>query len=808
MDTTNFEEQQDVNLKDQVYQYLKYWPWFLLSAIVFVVAGFIYLRYATNQYQATAKIVLKDAKGGGGLSELSALDDLNLLGSSFNTVENEVEILHSYRLIRQVVHNLDLNVVYSQTGRIKASEVYKQSPVTLTMLDDTAAEGLKTSMTLVLEPVDATTFKIKSLEADQYEIQSYGAEFAIQDWNVVVVPNHPNFADWGVGTAEELEAARELFIAIHPIRKIAESIKSRLSIETTDERSSVLELSITDPVKEKAEDLLNNLVMVYNQDANKDINEVAQNTAQFIEERLVEVQKDLDSLERGIQRFKTSENLTDLVAESEINLQFSAGLGREVVEVATQLKIAKLLQVKLQEQNLDFIPENVGLENLDLQRASATYNVLIQEYLRFQENATSDNPVLRRLATEIASSKEAILLSLDNVISAIQLQQQSLNKELNKVSGKISDVPENERVNRDIERERVVVESVYLLLIQKKETTAISLAVTAPKAKVVDFAMASLTPVSPKSNIIYLATLLLGLLLPGAIIYVRSIFYNKIESRRDLERKLPNTTILGEIPKIDQETSNHIQLNDRSIAAESFRIIRTNLQYKLNAVPHDTTKVVLVTSTIKGEGKTLASFNLANTFAYSGKKVLLIGGDIRNPQLHRYYDQVSKRTPGVTEFLTDDQKKLKELTFTSDTNANLDLLLSGAIPPNPAELWMQDRTTSLFDEAKEHYDLVIIDSAPTILVTDTLLISKYADVVAYVVRANYTDKDLLEFIANSVKEGKLTNIAFVLNNVKMDQFGYGSKYGYKYAYKYGYAYGEDRVTFWEAWKNKLQKKGS
>jgi len=800
MNTTNLEYNQNVSLKDQIYQYLRYWPWFLLSVIVFLSVGKVYLRYATNEYKATAKILIKDTQGGGGLSELSALGDLDVLGNSFNTVENEIEILQSNRLINQVVENLDLNIVYTRTGNIKTTNIYKQSPVKLTLLDDAAGYMMKESISLIIQPVDEQSFKIKLQDANKYESHSYGAEFSIEGLNLVLVPNNPLLLDLEIEQLEEVKDWEELYITINPIFKTTKSIKSKLTVTKADKRGSVLELGLIDPIKEKAEDVLNNLVVVFNQDAIKDKNEVAQNTAQFIDERLADIQKSLDSLERGIQRFKTSENLTDLVAESALNLQSSAGIGREVIEVETQLKIAELLQVKLEADQFDFIPENVGLESLDFQQASAKYNVLIQEYLRFKENATSDNPVLRRLSNEIVSSKEAILLSLNNVINSIRIQKQSLNKELNKVSGKIANVPENERVNRDIERDRVVVEAVYLLLNQKRETTAISLAVTAPKAKIVDYALAPVEPVSPKPNIIYLAMLIVGLLLPGAVVYGRSIFYNKIESRSDVERGLPNSTILGEIPKLDKDSIDYIQLNDRSILAESFRIIRTNLQYKLNAINHDHTKVVLVTSTIKGEGKTLMAYNLANTFSYSGKKVLLIGADIRNPQLHRYSDKVSKRTPGVTEFLTDDHLNLKDLTITSSTNPNLDILLSGAIPPNPAELWMQDRTKTLFDEAKENYDLVIVDSAPTILVTDTLLINKYADVTTYVTRANYTDTSLLQFVADTIKDGKLSNVALLVNNVKLANFGYGNKYGY--------AYGEEKKTLWSSIKSRFEKKRS
>ncbi|AUC79553.1 tyrosine protein kinase [Nonlabens sp. MB-3u-79] len=793
MNNSNFEADTNLSLKDQIYQYLRHWPWFLLSILIFLSLGYAYLRYTTRQYQASSKILIKDTEGGGGLSEFSALGDLDVLGGSFNSVENEMQILQSNRLINQVVEHLDLNIVYSRIGNIKSTNIYKNSPIKATLLDKTVPE----SMFLTVRNIDSQTIGIKYLDGD-YTNYSYGSEFEIDGVKLLILPKSILKSSGKEEKAEESAEWDEISITMEPKAKTTKSIVSKLQISKIDKRGSVLELSLVDPVKEKAEDILDNLVVVFNEDAIKDKNEVSRNTARFIDERLAAIRKDLDSLERGIQRFKTSESVTDIIAEATLNLESSSSIGREVVVAGTQLRLAKLMKSEIDVDSFNFIPQNMGLKDVDLEQITSTYNTLLQEYLNFKENATSENPVLKRLVDQLNSLKQSIILSLNNIINSMSIQQESLNKELNKVSGKIADVPENERVNRDIERDRVVVEAVYLLLNEKKETTAISLAVTAPKAKIVDYALASATPISPKPQIIYLAMLVLGLLLPGALVYGRSIFYNKIESRKDIEKNLPNINILGEVPKLDKDSSDYIQLNDRSVLAESFRILRTNLQYKLNAVNHDNTKVVLVTSTVKGEGKTLVAFNLANTFSYSGKKVLLIGADIRNPQLHRYSDTMSKRTPGVTEYLTDDSLKLKDLVITSSVNKNLDIILSGAIPPNPAELWMMDRTKTLFDEAKENYDLVIVDSAPTILVTDTLLINKYADVTTYITRANYTDTSLLEFVADTIKEGKLSNVAIVVNNVKLANFGYGNKYGY--------SYGEEKKTLWSSFKSRFEEK--
>lgn len=780
------ETDQPSPLSEQLNQYLRYWPWFITSIVLFLIAGFIYLRYATNQYEATATILIKDTQGGGGFSELAALGDIDVLGSSFNTVENEIEVLRSNKLINVVVDQLDLNISYSVEGNIKSGQLYRDNPIKLTILNDSVDYFLPESIGMKIENIGDEKFKLYDLNDKEIGVQAYGKGFSFQNIDLLVLPNNIGSTNpFNNGEKNVNKDWSELFININPVRETTESIKNNLDIKKSDRRGSVLELRLKDQFKLRAQDILNNLIKVFNQDAIKDKNEVAQNTAQFIEERLSSVRKDLDSLERGIQNFKTSENLTDLIAESEINLTSKLGISREVIVAETQLNIAESLKKRLERSQIELIPENVGLNDFDIQASSASYNLLVQEYLKFRKNSSEDNPILKNLLNQIESLKEAILISLDNVIFSINTKKNSLEKELNNVSSKISNIPGNERVNRDIERDRLVIEAIYLLLNEKKETTAISLAVTAPKAKIVDYALAAKNPVSPKRKIVYLAMLIAGVIVPVTFLYVRSIFYNKIESRKDIEKQLPTVNILGEVPKLDRDTVDFITVNDRSVLAESFRIIRTNLQYKLNAIKRNETKIVLVTSTVKGEGKTLVSYNIANTFAFSGKKVLLIGGDIRNPQLHRYSSSnASKRTKGVTEYLVNNDLTLNDLVIHSSKNDNLDILLSGAIPPNPAELWMQDRTKELFDEAKSNYDLVVIDSAPTILVTDTLLINKYADVTAYVTRASYTDKSLLDFVSDTIKAGKLKNVAVIVNNVKLANFGYGNKYGY--------VYGEDK----------------
>ncbi|NLN25746.1 MAG: polysaccharide biosynthesis tyrosine autokinase [Bacteroidetes bacterium] len=329
-----------------------------------------------------------------------------------------------------------------------------------------------------------------------------------------------------------------------------------------------------------------------------------------------------------------------------------------------------------------------------------------------------------------------------------------------------------------------------MYLLQKREENAISLAVTTPKAKVVDYAYSSYLPVSPKRSIILLASVIVGLLIPFIIIYVRNLLDNKIRETSDITQVVKNIPVIGEIPKLEKSESEIIQANDRSVLAESFRMLRTNLQFMfVNSKASTGGKVIFVTSTIKGEGKTFCSINLALTLANTGAKVVLVGADIRNPQIHRYSHDERNHHKGVVEFLVHEETNVSQYVQQSELNKNLSLIYSGTIPPNPAELWMRDRSAQLFNQLRQEFDYIVVDTAPTLLVTDTFLINKYADVLLYVLRAGYTEKRLLEFPTSNIESGKLKNVAFILNNVMIDQIGYGNRYGYYYQ--------DSKNSFWK-----------
>ncbi|MGB7843404.1 MAG: polysaccharide biosynthesis tyrosine autokinase, partial [Salinimicrobium sp.] len=443
------------------------------------------------------------------------------------------------------------------------------------------------------------------------------------------------------------------------------------------------------------------------------------------------------------------------------------------------------------------LPANLGFEeggNEGVANIIQSYNQLVLERDRILAGSTPSNPVIVNLNNQIEQIKANVLESLNNMRTSLLIAKKDLDTQEAKIDAQIAKVPSKEKQFRNIERQQNIKEALYLFLLQKREETSLSLAVTAPKAKIVDAAYSSNEPVSPKPKIILLAALILGLLIPFLYTYIKNLLNNKVQNRTDIEEITREIPIVGEVPKIRSKESDFIANNDRSVLAESFRILHTNLQYLLvNAGDKFEGNTIFVTSTVKGEGKTLVAFNTALTLAHSGKKVLLVGADLRNPQLQRY-ETDARSFLGVSDYLVNDELNLTDLITPSNVHDNIQLLASGTIPPNPSELWRRQKTATFFKELEGKYDYVIVDTAPCMLVTDTFLINQYADIILYVARAGYTEKKLLNFALDAKKEGKLHNVSFVLNDVELANFGYGNKYGY--------AYGEEEESFWKKLKGK------
>ena len=763
----NEKSEQDFQFRDIIDQYASHWKWFVLAVFISLLAAYIYLRYTAPQYKAATTILVKDEKKGGLSSELSAFADMGI-GGVKNNLDNEIEILKSRTLVESTLRKMNLAVAIVSQGKIISSDLYKNAPIIVTFLnkskdfeDRTAAFEFKATAPNSFELQEEA--EKKTLLAPKVSYR-YGESIPSKLGNFVINKSLVHPLSHG-------ESATTLQIVITPLEKVVNSYRSRLTVNPLSKTSSVVELSLVDPVVEKAEDFLNNLVKNYNEDAAADKNFISENTSRFIANRLVLITEELDGVEQNVQDFKNSNRLTDIETEAKLFIEGSSEYDKKGVEADIQLNmIGSMLDFMKKSKKADLLPNNII--SGDATELIGEYNKLVLDRNRILKSATESNPSVITLDAQIESLKSNVTASLNRMKSNLQIQKRDLSGQEGLLNSKIGKIPVQERQFRVIARQQKVKEELYLYLLQKREETAIAMAATEAVARVIDEAKASELPVSPKKSIIYLAALLMGVLVPFGIIYLMDLLDTKIKSRLDLEGKtlIP---FIGDVPKSDSPTEI-IKSESRSSSAEALRIIRTNLEFMLNKVPEDRAKTIFLTSTFPNEGKSFVSVNLAATFALSGKKVLLIGMDIRSPSLDEYLILPDR---GVTNYLSSKDLVLEDLIVKYDGFEDFYVLPAGVIPPNPAEMLMNKKVNTLFEIVKKQYDYIIVDTAPVSLVTDTLLIAKHADCFIYVARANVLEKRMLNIANTLYREQKLPNMCLLLNDTDSTK-GYGYGYGY------------------------------
>ncbi|NRT13287.1 polysaccharide biosynthesis tyrosine autokinase [Flavobacterium sp. 14A] len=774
MEYNNYEDdfESDFDFKAFIVKYLRHWKWFALSAAVCLLVAFIYLRYTVPQYQAQTTILVKDEKKGGMLSELSAFADMGIGGGMKSNLDNEIEILKSRTLVQNVVKSLNLTVRIAEKGNVVDRELYAQAPVEVVILD---ANGdlYKNSLNFNFTATAADSFTLEEnavdsgakalLNGNSYK---YEQQIATRYGKFLIRKTKYN-------TAYFKGQEQTITVSINPLEKVAAGYKNGLQIEPLSETSSVVAISVTGPVREKSENFLNTLVAMYNDDAAADKNFISENTSKFIASRLALITEELDGVEQDVEGFKKSNKITDVAAEAAIFVEGSNEYDKKGVETEIQLNVvSSMLGFIKKSDNSDLLPTNILTADGDASGLISSYNELVLNRNRILKSATVLNPSVIQLDQQISSLRSTVQTSLMRMQSSLNIQKRNLSNQEGILNSKINKIPVQERQFRAIARQQKVKEELYLYLLQKREETAISLSATEPNARVIDTAKADDIAVAPKKKIVYLAGLLLGLLIPFGVIYIDDVLDTKIKSRLDLDGK---TTIpfIGDVPTSD--TPNELVKSDsRTSFAEAIRIIRTNLEFMLNRVPEGTAKTLFLTSTFPKEGKTFISVNLAATFALSGKKVLLVGMDVRNPKLQNYLNLPER---GLTNYLSSKDLAIDDLIIKFPGYEDFSVLPAGIIPPNPAELLMNKKVDSLFADLKSRYDYIIVDTAPVSLVTDTLLIAKHADCFIYVARANFLEKRMLDIANNLYKEGKLPNMCMLLNDTDSTK-GYGYGYGY------------------------------
>lgn len=789
------QSEEQVNIQELLFRYLIHWPWFVVSIIICIACAWGYLRLTTPIYNITATVLIKDEKKGGGANMSSELEKMGLDGfvSSSNNVDNEIEVLRSKSLAREVVNNLGLFVTYMDEDEFPSKELYHTSPV-LVSLTHQEADKLpgRMEINMILQPTGALGVQITVGEKEyRKQFDKLPAVFPTDEGTVAFFANNDTLS---AVRPENITKERHITAFINRPFSVSKGYVNSLSIAPTSKTTSVVVISLENTNTRRGRDYINKLLEMYNINANNDKNEVAQKTAEFIDERIGIISKELGSTEQDLENFKRSAGITDLSSEAQIALTGNAEYEKKLVENQTQINLVMDLQRYMKGNEYEVLPSNIGLQDAASAGAIDRYNQMLVERKRLLRTSTENNPTIINLDTSIRAMRTNVQATLDATLKGLQITKEDLAREASRYSRRINDAPTQERQFVSIARQQEIKSGLYLMLLQKREENAITLAATANNAKIIDEALADDNPISPKKTIVYLVALVLGVGLPVGVIYLIGLTKFKIEGRADVE-KLTSLPVVGDIPLADEKTGSiAVFENQNNLMSETFRNVRTNLQFMLE----NGKNVILVTSTISGEGKSFISANLAISLSLLGKKVVIVGLDIRKPGLNKVFN-IPKKEHGITQYLTNTTANLMDFVQPSDINKNLFILPGGTVPPNPTELLARGGLEKAIETLKANFDYVILDTAPVGMVTDTLLIGRVADLSVYVCRADYTHKAEFTLINELAENNKLPNLCIAVNGLDLNSRKYGYYYGYgKYGkyygygkrYGYGYGYGE------------------
>lgn len=765
------------------------WYWFILSLVICGGLGAIYLRYATPKYQSTAKLLIKDddsnSKRGQSLQNMT---NLGIISNSAG-IDNEMEILTSHSIAEDAIRDLKLYVDYSTKGRIKDIILYRDQPLNVD-IDRAHLEKLNQPVDLTITR-NGTTYIVSgtySVPTDENESEgpfSLNRKFTSLP---ATIATRAGIITISSNNGHSLHDGQTLKVEVLSPKMASNKYVGELQVAQTSKTTSIAQLQLTDEVPQRSLDYLKQLAIVYNRQANEDKNIVALRTEKFINSRLQKINAELGKTEGQLQNYKQQNGMVELKlnAGNAVTNQNESEL--KLADIQTQIELFSTIaqEVESSSRNLSqVIPSNVGLDDQSSTSLINKYNELVLERNRLLRSASENSPVVEPLTVQIRELNGNIRRAISTARQNLQIQRDALAAQVSKFNEQVAETPQQERMLTQIGRQQEVKSGLYLMLLQKREENSISLAATADKGKLIDDPQL-VGKISPKSAIIMLIALLLGLAIPALVIFLLQIFRYKIEGHEDVARltKLPiiaDVAIASNTAKGKADIVVHENQNNQM--EEIFRSLRTNLQFML----HEGQKVVLFTSSTSGEGKTFTAANLSVSFGLLGKKVILVGLDIRRPRLAELFG-INDHRHGITNLLVKDAPTaadVQEQILPSGVNKNLDLLMAGPIPPNPAELIARSSLEAIIKALKDKYDYIMIDTAPVGLVTDTLQIARVADASIYMCRADYTPKSNFELINALANEKKLPNMAMVLNGIDMSKKKYGYYYGYGRYGKYG-----------------------
>lgn len=792
------EDEKKINYVDLVMGYLMYWPWILACVIAALVIAFLYLKRIPPVYQTEASMLIRtdDNKSNAmsGIAQAMNMESMGLISvaSDFNT---EVKVLGSRNLLEHTIESLDTYIDQKKKTKLGYMQLYGISPVKVWTTPKEAAKMDKAKVEISLEEGGSGTVKatIKDIDGDKDDELEYEKSFS----RLPIILS----TKYGAISVTRVDSVKyepmDIVATISDPAEAAMAMTKNITVEPFDKQTNVAVITLNDESKLRAKAFINRLAELYNSEANYDKNIAAAKTSEFINGRIMLIAKELGKTETEMAGFKKRAGLTDISTDAEMSIKNRSEYDRRKSDNDTQLRLIAYVRsfvTDLSHQN-ELIPLNTlgtGQDDNGLSQVISNYNDLIINRARLIRNSSESNTFIRDLDLKIKGMKSTILSTLASLERSARITQSRLDAEASKYAGQISTMPEDEKLFLNISRQRDFQSQLYLLLMQKREENAIRLAATVNNGKLIE-SPTFISKVSPKGSIFYLVALILGIALPCGTIYLKRMLAFCIESRADIEA-ITNIPIIGEVPQVkllENDRDILIKENKNGLMEEVYRNLRTSMQFILKKGQ----KVILITSTTTGEGKSTTAGNIATSYAFLGKKVVVVGLDVRKPGLNKVFHLPTHNTKGITTYLSNPEKTdLMSLIQPSGISDNLSVLVAGPIPPNPTELVARPALDDAINILKQNFDIVILDTAPLSMMSDTPLIARTADITLFVCRENYTRKAAFSLINEARDKNRLPNINIVFNGIDMNSRTSGYYYGYgRYGYynRYGYGYGKD-----------------